>query len=734
MLSVLYVDDDPSLLNLGKIFLEMSGKLRIDTAASVGEALDKVQRRKYDGIISDYEMPGINGLEFLRHVRCHYRDLPFILFTGKGREEIAIEALNSGADFYLQKGGEQKPQFVELEHKLLTAIDRNRMRDDLKESRQQLSDLIDFLPDATFAINRENKVISWNRMMEKMTGVLPDAILGTGKYLDALSVINEEPVPLVDIVLNNDKTCEDAHPNLVWNGDKLTSELYSPKVYEGKGAFLWRIASPLYDSGGTVIGAIETIRDVTGRKEAEEKLRSTHEELNAAYEQLTATEEELRQNYDELTRNQQALVQSEERYRNVVEDQTEFICRFSPDGRLTFVNGAYCRYFGLDAKTCLGKPHTVVIPPDDLARVKQHLSALTPENPVGIIEHRITMPSGDVRWQRWSDRAVFDKNGSIAEYQSVGMDITGQKTAEEKLRSTHEELNAAYEQLTATEEELRQNYDELTRNQQALVQSEERYRNVVEDQTEFICRFSPDGRLTFVNGAYCRYFGLDAKTCLGKPHTVVIPPDDLARVKQHLSALTPENPVGIIEHRITMPSGDVRWQRWSDRAVFDKNGSIAEYQSVGMDITGQKTAEEKLISTHEELNAAYEQLTATEEELRQNYDELTGTSRRSSRARNGTGTWWKTRRSLSAGFRRMGGTFSLTMRIAGISGKPARNLSGTNLSRISQKKIIRSLPLTLYRFAPIIRYRRSNTASVCRQERSGGSSGRTGRFLKRTGG
>ena len=278
MLSVLYVDDDPSLLNLGKIFLEMSGKLRIDTAASVGEALDKVQRRKYDGIISDYEMPGINGLEFLRDVRCHYRDLPFILFTGKGREEIAIEALNSGADFYLQKGGEQKPQFVELEHKLLTAIDRNRMRDDLKESRQQLSDLIDFLPDATFAINRENKVISWNRMMEKMTGVPPDAILGTGKYLDALSVINEEPVPLVDIVLNNDKTCEDAHPNLVWNGDKLTSELYSPKVYEGKGAFLWRIASPLYDSGGTVIGAIETIRDVTGRKEAEEKLRSTHEE------------------------------------------------------------------------------------------------------------------------------------------------------------------------------------------------------------------------------------------------------------------------------------------------------------------------------------------------------------------------------------------------------------------------------------------------------------------------
>src|SRR5208337_4469501 len=390
--------------------------------------------------------------------------------------------------------------------------------------------------------------------------------------------------------------------NLVWNGDKLTSELYSPKVYEGKGAFLWRIASPLYDSGGTVIGAIETIRDVTSRKEAEEKLRSTHEELNAAYEQLTATEEELRQNYDELTRNQQALVQSEERYRNVVEDQTEFICRFSPDGRLTFVNGAYCRYFGLDAKTCLGKPHTVVIPPDDLVRIKQHLSALTPENPVGIIEHRIAMPSGEVRWQRWSDRAVFDKNGRIAEYQSVGMDITGQKNAEEKLRSTHEELNAAYEQLTATEEELRQNYDELTRNQQALVQSEERYRNVVEDQTEFICRFSPDGRHIFVNNAYCRYFGKTREELIGHKFVPDIPKEDHPLIAAHFVSIRPDHPVQTVEHRIRMPSGEIRWQQWSDRAIFEKDGRVTEYQSVGRDITDRRHKDQALHEANKKLN------------------------------------------------------------------------------------------------------------------------------------
>ncbi len=123
--------------------------------------------------------------------------------------------------------------------------------------------------------------------------------------------------------------------------------------------------------------------------------------------------------------------------------------------------------------------------------VKQHIRALTREKPVGTVEHRIIMPDGKIRWQQWSDRAIFDPDGRIIEYQSVGRDITRQKEADEELQRTHEDLHAAYEQLTATEEELRQNYDELSKNQEELYRSEERYRNIIEDQTEFICRFTP---------------------------------------------------------------------------------------------------------------------------------------------------------------------------------------------------------------------------------------------------
>jgi len=134
------------------------------------------------------------------------------------------------------------------------------------------------------------------------------------------------------------------------------------------------------------------------------------------------------------------LKKSEVRYRSVVEDQTEFICRFTPDGKLTFVNEAYCRYFSLDRIRCLGNPHTVKLTPEDAQLITDHLASLTPKNPVNTLDHRIIMPSGEVRWQRWNDRAIFDENGTVIEYQSVGRDITEEKKIETELQSTKRRL------------------------------------------------------------------------------------------------------------------------------------------------------------------------------------------------------------------------------------------------------------------------------------------------------
>jgi DNA-binding response OmpR family regulator len=129
MISILYVDDDHMLLDIGKLFLEKSGTIHVDIIDSAPQALKKIRMTKYDAIISDYQMPVMDGIQFLKAVRSEHPKLPFIIFTGKGREEVVIEALNNGADHYLQKGGDSKAQFAELIHNIKRSVERKRAHD-----------------------------------------------------------------------------------------------------------------------------------------------------------------------------------------------------------------------------------------------------------------------------------------------------------------------------------------------------------------------------------------------------------------------------------------------------------------------------------------------------------------------------------------------------------------------------------------------------------------------------
>jgi PAS domain S-box-containing protein len=151
---------------------------------------------------------------------------------------------------------------------------------------------------------------------------------------------------------------------------------------------------------------------------------------------------------------EEALRESEERYRNVVEDQTEFICRFLPDGTHIFVNDAYCRYFDKKRKELIGHKFRPELHPEDREIIIQHLASLTPEHPVKDIDQRIIIPDGTLKWQRWSDRAIFDSKGRVIEYQSVGRDITEQKELEKEMEYHEQELRKSSASLAAANKKL----------------------------------------------------------------------------------------------------------------------------------------------------------------------------------------------------------------------------------------------------------------------------------------
>ncbi|MDD1700072.1 MAG: PAS domain S-box protein [Methanoregula sp.] len=440
---------------------------------------------------------------------------------------------------------------------------------------------------------------------------------------------------------------------------------------------------------------------------------------------------------------QKMLELSEAQYRGIVEDQTEFITRFLPDGTLVFVNDAYARYLGKKKEELLGKQHIPDLGSDDMTIVHQSIHSLNTENPVITFECRIHHSSGQIRWNLWTVRVLFDDNRNPLEYQGVGKDNTEKREAETRINEyirdmeflsrkaqefvglspdtdifktigqslsellpsavisvnsydplsniitvravfsdrDHELLNNCLTKeyigfqfplgtipaplktlaissilegkLFYTDESLynfffqqipidiceriketlnlgdryygiglvrhgrlfgivtfslrkgetvpnsslietfvRQVSISLHRRiiEDSLRNSEAQYRGIVEDQTEFITRFLPDGTLVFVNDAYARYLGKKKEELLGRQHIPDIVSDDMTTVHQSINELNTENPVIAFECRIHHSSGQIRWNVWTVRALFDDNQKPMEYQGVGRDNTEKREA------------------------------------------------------------------------------------------------------------------------------------------------
>jgi len=277
MISVLFVDDEPALLEITRLFLERSGEISVDTCRSALEALEKLKSTTYDAVISDYEMPMMDGIVFLKILRAEGDVTPFILFTGKGREHVVVEALNNRADFYLSKGQDPKSQFAELDRMIRQAINRRQAEESLRLADRRMVDIINHLPDATYAIDREGRVVSWNKAMEELTGILAEDMIGKGEYEHAIPFYGTRRPTLINLINQSVEEVQRlSYTNIRKEGTTLTAET-RVAMKEGKPVVLWGRATQISDRKGEIIGAIESIRDITEIRKVEKERKQEEE-------------------------------------------------------------------------------------------------------------------------------------------------------------------------------------------------------------------------------------------------------------------------------------------------------------------------------------------------------------------------------------------------------------------------------------------------------------------------
>jgi len=383
LIHVLHVDDDAGYLKTAKKILEMQGSFQVETVSSVEEAMEKMEKKTFDVIVSDYIMPGKDGLEFLKELRDSRNNIPFIIFTGKGREIVAIKALNLGANQYINKIGKPEAVYSELAHGIRTVVKGKKAEEALRKSEEKYRELINGMNDTALVLNFDGKIIDVNNAAVMVLGYSREELLSMGPT-DIDSALTPEQIKVLIKGMKTDELEVFQTLHTTKDGKTFPVEISSSRVtYHGKQAVL------------------TIARDITERKRAEEKLR-----------------------------------QSEERYRTVFENTGTAMCILEEDKTISMVNKRFEALSGYSWKELEGKKWTELVTKEYLERMKRYHEARRKKSgkPPTHYTFDFVNKKGQIRNAMLTINLIHGIKKSVASI----LDITESKKTEKALREAEE--------------------------------------------------------------------------------------------------------------------------------------------------------------------------------------------------------------------------------------------------------------------------------------------------------
>ncbi|OYR49403.1 hybrid sensor histidine kinase/response regulator [Halorubrum sp. Ea1] len=387
-IDVLHVDDDPSVLDLTEAYLERElDDVAVTSVTAAADALDELDGGRFDCIVSDYDMPGMDGLEFFDRLRETDRSIPFVLYTGKGSEEIASRALNAGVTGYFQKGGPE--QLRRLANRVHQAVDEHRTR----EIADRYSTVIDALGYPVYVVDETGTFEFVNEPFAELTGYDVEEIVGsTPGLIKGDDAVAESEDRLGTILSSTGPDIQRFRVDI------------EPKQGEPIPCRDHMAALP-YD-GDCFEGSVGILRDVSDEVERREELETKTRALDEAPVGITITDP----------------------------DRT--------DNPMEYVNDRFVEMTGYDREESIGVNCRFLQGPDtDEESVAQLREAIEAEEPasVELLNYR---KDGTEFWNRVSVAPIRGANGRVTEWVGFQQDITAFKQREAALERQNERLDS----------------------------------------------------------------------------------------------------------------------------------------------------------------------------------------------------------------------------------------------------------------------------------------------------